>query len=155
MSQTYGQVKNVDGTTKWKPIEAVLQPDGTYHLAVDTEIALDSANINISNLKVGSVDQTSNTLRYLKVEDDGTLVTVSMPLDSYDVIDTDDGFDESNPGVNYYGYADTDENWYIKEETVTAVGTPNTYRVFKGSGNYATAFANRTGHAYDYYFNIF
>lgn len=155
MSQIFGKLKLNDGTTRWKPIAAIPEADGTYSLKVNTELTLESGNINISNLKVGSVDQTSNTLRYLKVEDDGTLVVISSPLDLYEVVDTDDGFDEDNPGTNHYGFADRDENWYIMEEVVTAVGTPNTYRYFKGSGAYATAFNTRAGHTYDYYFNIF
>ena len=155
MSQLFGKLKDNDGTTRWKPIAAVPEADGTYSLKVNTELVLEAGSINISNLKVGAVDQTSNTLRYLRTEDDGTLVAISMPLDLYDVIHVDDGFDEDNPGVNYYGYADREENWFIKEETVTPIGTPNMYRVFKGSGNYLTAWNTRAGHAYDYYFNIF
>ena len=155
MSQIYGQLKDTDGTTRWKPIAAIPQPDGTFHLACDTELVLDGANISISNIKVGSTNQSSSTLKYLKTEDDGTLITVAIPLDSFTAIDILDPHHESNPGVNYYGYADTEEDWYILEETVTVAGSEDKLRYVKGSGNYATAWANKTGHTYDYYFNTF
>lgn len=155
MSQIYGQIKDTDGTTKWKPIKATLLPDGNYALVVDTELVLDGANISISNIKVGSVNQTVNTNRYLKTEDDGTVVTISSPLDLYEVSDTADGFYEDNPGINFYGYVSRDEDWYILEETVTPVGTDNNYKYFKGSGNYSTAWTNKAGHSYDYFYNIF
>lgn len=155
MSQIYGQIKDTDGTTRWKPIRATQLPDGGYALDVNTELVLDSTNINLSNLKVGSVDQTSNTLRYVKTEDDGTIVTISSPLELYEVADVADGFYEDNPGINYYSYTDREENWYILQETVTAVGTDNNYRYFKGSGNYFTAWTNKAGHAYDFFHNIF
>jgi len=148
MSQLYGQLKNSDGTTRWKPIEAILQSDGGYAIRVDTELVLDSGNISIGNIKVGSTNQTSNSLRYLRVESDGTLVVISTPLDLYEVADIDD---ENEPSPNYFGYVDMDGNWYIMEEDQSA----GTYRYFKGTSDYPTNWATRSGLAYDYYYNIF
>jgi hypothetical protein len=150
-SQIHGQVLVGGDSTRWQPIAAVELGDGTYALKVDTELTLDSANINLSNVKVASVDQTSNTLRYIKVLDDGTIVTESSPLDGYEIADVDD---ENEPaGKNYYGYSNMDEDWYILEEDLTV--SPATYRYFKGTGGYVAGFAARTGHAYDYFHNIF
>lgn len=81
MSQLYGQIQSKDGITRWKPIEAVLQPDGAYGIKVDTELVLDGAQVTISNIKIGSLNQTSSTLKFLKVEEDGTVVVTNDELD--------------------------------------------------------------------------
>lgn len=148
MGQLYGRTKDVDGTTSWKPIAAIPQPDGTFHLAIDSELTVDAGNLNLSNLKIASKDQTSANLRYLKVLDDGILISVSTPLELFEIADVDQA-----GTVRYYGYSDDLENWYIMKEDKSVV--PNTYRYFKGSGNYALAFANRATHTYDFYHNIF
>jgi len=51
------------------------QNSGNYTLKVDTEITayISGATWVVTNVKVGSQDQTSGTLRYLNVKDDGTL----------------------------------------------------------------------------------
>lgn len=59
------------------PAAATDNGDGTALLKVDTELVL-NGNVIVSNIKVGSVDQTDTTLKYLKTLSDGTLV-VSIP----------------------------------------------------------------------------
>ena len=143
-----------EGQYDWHPLECVKQPDCTYVLKVDTELSLDAGNIYISNIKVGSVDQTQNNIRWLKVLDDGTLVAMANPTELYRVADVDDNNGAGNPsGVNYYGFVDVGGGWYIMEEDVS--GSTATYRYFKGDTNYATNWGVRTGFSYDYFFNIF
>lgn len=60
--------------TGWAPIASVDQGDGTLALKVDTELEIGSATFIISNVKVGSTDQTSLNVRYLRTLDDGTVV---------------------------------------------------------------------------------
>lgn len=73
MAQLYGHLKEDGKTTDFHPLEATKQPDGTYILKVDTELTLDGANISITNLKVGSTDQTATNATYLKTDVDGTV----------------------------------------------------------------------------------
>jgi len=82
MVQLYGQIKNPDGTTTWKPIEATSNGEGSYAIRVDTELILDGASVSISNIKVGSLNQTSSELRFLKVEDDGTVYVLNPTLEA-------------------------------------------------------------------------
>lgn len=74
MAQLYGQVENPDGTTDFKPIRATPLSNGGFALVVDTELTLDGANISITNLKVGSTDQSPANSTYLKTLGDGTVV---------------------------------------------------------------------------------
>lgn len=152
MSQVYGQHIEAGKTTTFKPIKAVPLPDGGYALAVDTELTLDAANLSIANIKVGSTDQSTSTLRYLKTLDDGTLVVSTEggdPLAGYKTARTQD----SGPYPRYFGLVDKDENWVIIEETLS--GTEKTYLFFAGSGNFTTAWAGKASHTYDEFFNIF
>ena len=73
MSQLYGHLKETGQTQEFHPLEATKQPDGTYILKVDTELTLDGGNINITNLKVGSTDQTAGNAKYLKTDADGVV----------------------------------------------------------------------------------
>jgi len=73
MAQLYGHLKEVGNPNDFHPLEATKQPDGTYILKVDTELTLDGANISITNLKVGSTDQTAANATYLKTDADGTV----------------------------------------------------------------------------------
>ena len=150
MSQIYGQIKNPDGTTTFKPIRATLLPDGIgYALAVDTELVLDAASVTISNLKVGSLNQTVSGSRWLKTLDDGTVVVQltnsSLLLDGYEVNDTI----SLGAFPRYHGFSNNEEDWYIIEETATTI------RYFAGTGNYVAAWTGRADHSYDYYHNIF
>lgn len=139
---------------EWWPVKGEYQPDGTVLLKVDTELELDAGNIYINNLKVGSVDQTKTNVRFLKVLDDGTVVTMSNPTQFYRIADTDDPTTGNNSGVNYYGFTDLDGNWYILKEDLT--GATGTYRYIKGATNYSTNWTNRgTLVGWDYFHNIF
>ena len=152
MVQLYGQIKTIDGTTKWKPIEAVLQPDGSYAIKVDTELVLDGASVSISNLKVGSLNQTSNALRYLKTRDDGTVVVEIVggdPLENYKVVRSQD----TGAYPYYFGLTDESENWVIIEESKNL--NVSSFKYFAGTGNFQTGWTARAGLAYDEYFNIF
>lgn len=132
----------------WKPLKAVQLADGTWVLKVDTEIDLDTAEVNISNIKVGSPNQSKDNLRWLKVMDDGTVVTAPNPTELYKTSDVDDGHN-----VNYYGYTDVDGGWFILKEDLSV--SPNTYRYVKGDINYANNWTNRASLTYDYFFNTF
>jgi|GEM_PF-4763167 len=73
----------VDGMgriTGWAPAATVDQGDGTLALKVDTELIVEDATIVLGNVKVGSTDQTAANVRYLKVENDGTVhVLITNP----------------------------------------------------------------------------
>jgi hypothetical protein len=151
-NQIHGQELVPGLTTRWQPIAAVKQPDGTYALKVDTELVLDAANINLANLKVGSTDQTSNNLRYLKTLDDGTVFITSVSEDilgDYKASETQD----RGPFPHYFGLTNEEEDWVIIEQTRS--GNDDSFRYFAGSGSFSTAWTNRAGHAYDYFHNIF
>jgi hypothetical protein len=153
MVDIQGHLVEVGSSRDFHPLECKKRPDGTYVLIVDTELELDAGNIYISNIKVGSLNQSSSNLRYLKVLDDGTVVTVSNPTQFYRVADTDDPDTGNVSGINYYGFVDVDGAWYIMREDLT--GATATYRYTKGSTNYATNWTGRAGLTYDYFFNIF
>lgn len=73
MAQLRGHLKEVGESQEWHPLAVTKQPDGTFILKVDTELVLDGANISITNLKVGSTDQTAANVTYLKTNADGTV----------------------------------------------------------------------------------
>ena len=145
MSQLYAQLKDGDKFT-FVPIEATLNPNGTYSLKVDTEIevSLDGADLIISNIKMGSVDQTKNTLRYVKVQNDGTIVMTESGLEKYQVADIDEA-----TSTRYYGFVDLLENWYIMRWD-TAL---DEFRFKAGVGSYPVAWTGRADLVYDYFFN--
>lgn len=153
MSQIYGQIKGIDGTTKWKPIEAVLQADGSYAMRVDTELVLDAGNITISNLKVGSTNQTVSGARWLKTLDDGTVVVsdgVDNPLAGFNAARAQD----IGAFPHYFGLVDIDENWIIIEQSRS--GTEDTFLYASGAGSFLTNWGNRdTTLVYDEYFTEF
>jgi len=60
--------------TGWAPIATVDQGDGTLALKVDTELEIGDATLIISNVKVGSTDQSSLNVRYIRTLEDGTTV---------------------------------------------------------------------------------
>lgn len=79
MAQIRGFFQETGKTGDWHPLAATKLPDGSYILKVDTELTLDGANISITNLKVGSTDQTATNAKYLKTDVDGTVhVTGSL-----------------------------------------------------------------------------
>ena len=133
---------------QWWPLKAELQADGTCILKIDSELELDAGNVYITNIKVGSVDQTKTNVRFLKVLDDGTLIAVSDPTKLYKATDVDD-----SGAVKYYGHTDVDGEWYILEEDTS--GAVATYRYVKGSSDYTTNWTNRALLTYDYYYNVF
>ena len=51
--------------------------------------------------------------------------------------------------IKYFGYTDEDGNWYIMKLTNAES------RYIKGSSDYITNWAGRTGLSYDYFYNIF
>ncbi len=153
MSQLYGQLKGIDGTTKWKPIEAVLQSDGAYAIRVDTELVLDTANITISNLRVGSVNQTVAGARWLRTLDDGTIVVSTEggdPLTGYKAARSQD----SGAFPHFFGLVNEDEDWVIIRESRTT--NVSTFEYAAGSGTFATNWNNRaTTIVYAEYFDVF
>ena len=153
-SQIHGHLDETGNSRVFHPLECKKMPDGTYILKVDTELELDGASIYISNIKVGSTDQTSTNVRYLKVLDDGTVVVMSNPTELYVVADTDDKQTGNATLIYYYGFVDIDGNWYIMKEDLT--GSTATYRYIKGSSDYPTNWTNRTTLVgWDYFYNTF
>jgi len=153
MGQVYGQIITPGKSTRWEPICAKENPDGTFALCVDTELVLDSGNINIANLKIGSVDQTSNTLRYLKTLDDGTVVITGIEDDPLIGFKASRSIDTGS-FPRYYGLTNDVEDWILIKESKT--GLEKTYEYAKGSGNFLTAWANyNTTIVYDEYYNVF
>lgn len=141
-SQLYAQGPD----KRFHPCLAIQDGNGDWVLKVDTEIEVDAATMNISNIKIGSTDGTKNNLRFLKVLDNGTVISISTPLDLYEYTD-----EEKIGNIIYYGFTDVDENWYILENDTNN----KTARYFKGSGSYPAAWTAKGTHAYDYFFNIF
>ena len=77
-----------------------------------------------------------------QVETDGSLRTDLLAR--YKCADLDES---GSPA--YYGFVDTDGNWYIMSVTATAI------RYAKGSSGYLVAWAARNPGSYDYYYTIF
>lgn len=140
-------------SVRWRNIGATQLADGTWALKVDTELTLDAGNISISNIKVGSVDQTTGQLRFLKTLDDGTLVTtdgVDDPLGGFGVARAQD----SGAYPHYFGLVDIDQNWIIIKESKT--GNDKTYEYASGAGNFIVNYGNRdTSLVYDEYWTEF
>ena len=151
-NQIHGQVLVPGQTTRWEPIAASLQPNGEYWLKVDTELVLDSGNINISNMKIGSVDQTSNTLRYLKTLDDGTLVMVSADNDPFATFKVSRTID-SGPFPRYYGLTDEEANWIIIEES--KIGAEKIYKYISDNSDFLVSWGNRAVLPYNEYSDEF
>lgn len=144
-----GQIYALGQDGLFHPCRAKEISPNHWVLEVDTEITLDSAGINIANIKVGSPNQSKENLRFLKVLDDGTLIAVPEPTKLYKIADVDDA-----GSVKYYGFTDVDGGWYILKEDKSV--SPNTYRYIKGSSNYPSNFVNRnTITPYDYFYNVF
>ena len=92
MSDLYGHLIEDGESRVFHPLACKKKDDGRYVLEVDTELDLGSANVYISNIKVGSTNQTSTNSRYLKTEDDGTVIVKSKiwdGLNTVDVLDLD------------------------------------------------------------------
>ena len=73
--------KDIDGHDRHLLATDDPQNTGSYQLKVDTEMVayISGATWVVTNMKVGSQDQTSGTLRYLKTDDDGVLYTYDVP----------------------------------------------------------------------------
>lgn len=67
------------------PARSTDNGDGTATLKVDTEFTLDVDTISLTNLKVGSTDQTAANSRFLKTESDGTVHTLTVLVGPSDV----------------------------------------------------------------------
>jgi hypothetical protein len=59
--------------------------------------------------------------------------------------------EDTTAEVKYYGFLTCDSNWYIMQNDTSA----ESYRFFKGSGNYPANWISRSGLSYDYYSTIF
>lgn len=80
------------------------------------------------------------------IDSDGNVIDIfTRPLDGYVIADKD----ETIGGTSYYGYIDTDGNWYIQKETTT------TTTFAKGISDYTTNWANRASLSYDTFNNVF
>jgi hypothetical protein len=73
---------------------------------------------------------------------------LELPTARYSIADKD-----ADASPNYYGFTDAFGNWYIMKETVSAGA--DTYRYCKGSSGYTTAWTNRAGQSYDYFYEVF
>jgi len=147
----HGQHIIAGESTRWHPVGVTQRPDGKWALMIDSELQLDGSNVSISNIKVGSVDQTTGTLRYLKTLDDGSLVISTQeenPFAGYNVSRTTDG-----AFPRYYGLTDKNENWIIIKEGKS--GSDSDFTYFKGVNGFLNAWTAKASHAYDEYYNIF
>lgn len=139
-------------SVRWRNIGATQLADGTWALKVDTELSVDAASLSISNIKVGSPNQTSSQLRYLKTLDDGTVVVTTEggnPLEGYKPARSQD----SGAFPHFFGMTSDDEDWVIIRES--RAGNISTFEYFAGTGNFVTNWNNRIGLGYDEFFNIF
>lgn len=146
MSQLYGRYKKPGGGFDWVPLKATINSDGTYTLEVNTELVLDSGEVIINNIKVGSLDQSQVNARYLRTADDGTVEVHAEELEKYVPVDIDD---QTNP--RYYGFTDVDENWYVMRWNEVA----GTIRFAAGSGSYPTSWTGRAGLVYNRFYDVF
>lgn len=58
--------------------------------------------------------------------------------------------DENSSGTSYYGFIDTDGNWYIMKRVVTGTTPPITATITytRGTSSYATNWTGRAGLSY-------
>lgn len=153
MSDNRGHFKIDGDTTVWRNIGATQRPDGSWALQVDTELVLDSGDISIANIKVGSTNQTTASLRYLKTLDDGTVVVTNINVDPFLGYKGARAVD-SGAFPHYFGLVNDVEDWIIIEESRS--GNESTFLYAIGSGAFATNWGNRaTTVVYDEYFNVF
>lgn len=151
-SQTAGFSPEAGKSIRWRNIGATQLPDGSWALKVDTELVLDGANISISNIKIGSTNQSSSSLKYLKTLDDGTVVVTNEggnPLEGYKPARSQD----SGAFPHFFGMTSDDEDWVIIRESRT--GNVSTFEYFAGTGSFVTNWNDRIGLVYDEFFNIF
>lgn len=151
-SQIQGHSPAPGDTTIWRNIGATQLTDGSWALKVDTELTLDAGNISISNIKVGSTNQTSATLRFLKTLNDGTVVVtmgVDDPLAGFNAARSQD----IGTFPHFFGLVDTAENWIIIKETKS--GSESTFLYVTGTGSFATNWTARAGKTYIEYFDAF
>jgi len=94
---------------------------------------------------VGHINKDGSTNEGLQaqVETDGALRTDLLAR--YKCADLDSGT------TSYYGFVDTDGNWYILRMTATAI------RYCKGTSGYTVAWGLRAdvGTTYEYYYTVF
>lgn len=69
-------------------------------------------------------------------------------FNNYKISDIDDA-----STVKYYGFTDSEQNWYVMKEDTSV--SPKTYRYTKGIGAYPTNWTSRASLTYDYYYNTF
>ena len=149
-SQLEGFLIEPGSSRVFHPLSCKKLDDGRYVLMVDTEMELTPDNIYISNIKVGSVDQTKTNVRYLKVLDNGVVIAVSNPSQFYKIADVDDN---GLGNISYYGFVDVDGGFYILKEDLSV--SPNTYRYAVGSSNYSSNWTNRASLTYSYFYEVF
>jgi len=106
-------------------------------------------NTNISNL---ATETTSASIFNLLMSMQTILTTISTLIDGnlnqYKA--QDEAVDSVDANIEYYGFANTDGNWYILEANATA----KTYRYCNGTTGYAAAWVTRETNTYDYIFNL-
>lgn len=79
-----------------------------------------------------------------KMIDDLGNVAGSDILAGYRAADVDD--DDNDATANYYGFVDTDGNWYIMKEEIS--GSVSTYTFTRGTTNYSANWTGRAGLTY-------
>lgn len=90
-------------------------------------------------LVFGYDDATSSHVQ-LNVDSNGFLKTNDLTAD-YKITDIDD--------AGYFGFTKSDGGWYIMFENA------GSWKYLKGDAGYTTAWTNRVGASYDYFYNIF
>ncbi len=118
----------------------------TSSLALESGGNLASMNGKITACNTGAVVISSGSITLPSGA--STFVGQQDTLDQYKITDID-----ADASPNYYSFTDKDGNYYFLKETVSAGA--DTYRYWKGTGDYVTDWTDRAAKVYDYFNSIF
>lgn len=111
----------------------------------------DGKKIRASSISIGGENVFQEVIQV--TDSSGAIVNPAIkerqdPTAGYKLSDSDD---DASP--NYYGYVDSEGNWYIMLETISTGN--NTYRFVSGTSGYTTNWTNRAGLTYGYFYEAF
>lgn len=109
--------------------------------------AMTSGDWHIAQIS-GETISTSISGNIVQISGASTLVGQQDTLDQYKITDID-----ADASPNYYSFVDKDGNYYFLKETVSAGA--DTYRYWKGTGDYANDWTARAAKTYDYFNVVF
>ena len=109
----------------WAPVATTDNGDGTVSLKVDTELIVETATFNVTNIKVGSTDQTAGNTRYLKTDTDGVVQVAVVSGGGADAnIAKWGGVDQTGADLTpLFQHLDVDLSTRASEATLTSVKT--------------------------------